>query len=50
LIGAVDGLMVSGNIFEVLKNIVEIAKTPVKLFSWIGPEFVAKEINITAKG
>jgi len=49
IIGAVDGLMVSGNIYEVLNNIVEIAKKPIKLFSWIGPEFVAKNIDITAK-
>lgn len=49
MIGAIDGLMVSGNIFELLKNITEIAKDPVKLFSWIGPEFVAKNIDITAK-
>ena len=47
--GAIDGLMVSGNIFELLKNITEIAKEPIKLFSWIGPEFVTKNIDITAK-
>lgn len=49
MIGAIDGLMVSGNIFELLKNIIEIAKDPIKLFSWIGPEFVTKNIDITAK-
>ncbi len=49
LIGAIDGLMVSGNIFELLKNITEIAKDPIKLFSWIGPEFVAKNIDVTTK-
>jgi PmbA protein len=47
--GSIDGLMVSGNIFEVLADIVEIAKKPIKLFSWIGPEFVVKNIDITAK-
>jgi PmbA protein len=50
MVGAIDGLMVSGNMFEVLKNIVEIAKKPIKLFSWIGPEFVVRNVDITTKG
>jgi PmbA protein len=49
MVGAIDGLMVSGNMFEVLKNIVEIAKKPIKLFSWIGPEFVVRKVDITTK-
>jgi len=47
--GSIDGLMVSGNIFELLKNITEIAKKPIKLFSWIGPEFAVQNVDITAK-
>jgi PmbA protein len=49
MIGGVDGLMVSGNIFDLLKNVVEIAKTPIPLFSWNGPEIVAKDIDVIAK-
>ena len=49
LIGAVDGLMVSGNIFDVLRNIVEVAKNPIKLLSWMAPEIVVSSVNITAK-
>jgi PmbA protein len=49
MVGGIDGLMISGNIFDLLKNIVEIAKTPVQLFSWIGPEIVAKDVDVVAK-
>ena len=49
MIGGVDGLMISGNIFDFLKNVVEIAKTPIPLFSWNGPEIVAKDIDVIAK-
>lgn len=49
MVGGVDGLMVSGNIFDLLKNVVEIAKTSIPLFSWNGPEIVAKDIDVIAK-
>jgi PmbA protein len=49
MVGGVDGLMVSGNIFDLLKNVVEIAKTPIQLFSWIGSEIVVKDIDVVAK-
>ena len=49
MVGGVDGLMISGNIFDLLKNVVEIAKTPIQLFSWIGSEIVVKDINVVAK-
>lgn len=48
LVGAVPGLMVSGNIFDVLKSVVEVAKVPHKMVSWIAPEIVAKEVDIIA--
>jgi len=41
--------MVSGNIFDFLKNVVEIAKTTLPQFSWIGPEIVVKDVDIVAK-
>ena len=49
MIGGIDGLMVSGNIFDLLKNVVEIAKTAIPLFSWIGPELVVKDMDVVAK-
>lgn len=49
MVGGIDGLMISGNIFDLLKNVVEIAKTEIKLFSWIGPEIVVKDIDVVAK-
>ena len=50
MIGGVEGLMISGNIFDLLKKIVEIAKKPIQLFSWNGPEIVARDIDVIAKG
>jgi len=49
MVGGVDGLMVSGNIYDLLKNVVEIAKTSIPLFSWNGPEIIAKDIDVIAK-
>ncbi|MHA2179031.1 MAG: TldD/PmbA family protein [Candidatus Thorarchaeota archaeon] len=46
MVGAINGLMVSGNAFDLLKNIVEVAKTPHPLVSWIGPEIVCNNIDI----
>jgi PmbA protein len=48
-VGGIDGLMISGNIFDLLKNVVEIAKTSIQLFSWIGPEIVVQDLDVTAK-
>ena len=48
MVGAINGLMVSGNAFDMLKNIVEVAKTPHALVSWIGPEIICKKIDIIA--
>ncbi|TFG27294.1 TldD/PmbA family protein [Candidatus Thorarchaeota archaeon] len=49
MVGGVDGLMISGNIFDFLKNVTEIAKTAIPRFSWIGPEIVVKDIDVVAK-
>ncbi|MHA2076000.1 MAG: TldD/PmbA family protein [Candidatus Thorarchaeota archaeon] len=48
MIGAINGLMVSGNAFDMLKSIIEVAKTPHALVSWIGPEIICKNIDIIA--
>jgi len=47
-VGAINGFMVSGNAFDMLKNIVEVAKTPQPLVSWIGPEIICKDIDTIA--
>ncbi|MFW9788563.1 MAG: TldD/PmbA family protein [Candidatus Thorarchaeota archaeon] len=49
MVGAINGLMVSGNAFSVLENVVEVAKTPHRLESWIGPEIICNSIDIIAK-
>ncbi len=49
LVGAVAGLMVSGNIFDLLKNIVEVAKVPHRMVTWTAPEIVAKDVDIIAR-
>jgi PmbA protein len=47
--GAVDGLMLAGNVYELLRNTVEVAKVPIYLESTIGPEVVFKDIQVVAK-
>ena len=49
MVGAVHGLMVSGNAFDLLKQVHEIAKTPLNLQTWIGPEIIFKDVSIVAK-
>jgi len=49
MVGGVHGLMISGNVFELLKNIIEVAKTPIQLFSLIGPEIVIANVDVVAK-
>jgi PmbA protein len=49
MVGAINGLMISANVFGLLENVVEIAKTPHYLQTWIGPEIVCKDIDIIAK-
>jgi len=49
LVGAINGLMVSGNGFDMLQNVIEIAKVPHYLQNWIGPEIIFKDIDIIAK-
>jgi predicted Zn-dependent protease len=42
--------MVSGNAFELLNQVVEIAETPIVLQGLIGPEIVFDGVNIIARG
>ena len=50
MVGAVHGLMVSGNAYELLNQVAEVAKTPLVLQGVIGPEIVFDEVNIIARG
>ncbi|GAF96197.1 unnamed protein product, partial [marine sediment metagenome] len=50
MVGAVHGLMVSGNVFELLNQVTEIAKTPLVLQGLIGPEIVFGDVNVIARG
>jgi predicted Zn-dependent protease len=50
MVGAVHGLMVSGNTFELLGKCVEMAKEPIALQGLIGPEILFEGVNIIARG
>jgi PmbA protein len=49
MVGAVHGLMVAGNVYDLLNQVDEIAKTPHYLQSIIGPEIVFKDVSLIAK-
>ncbi len=50
MVGAVHGLMVSGNVFDLLGKCVEVAKDPIALQGLIGPEIVFEGVNVIARG
>jgi PmbA protein len=50
LTGAIDGLMLSGNIFDLLKQVDEVAKKPIKLESIIAPEIAFTDVNVITRG
>ncbi len=47
--GAVHGLMVAGNVFELLSQVTEVAKTPIFLQGTIGPEMVFHDVSVIAR-
>lgn len=49
-LGAVHGLMVSGNVYDLLKQAVEVAKTPLTIPGLIGSEIVFEDVNIISRG
>ncbi|UCE11563.1 MAG: TldD/PmbA family protein [Candidatus Thorarchaeota archaeon] len=49
MVGAIDGLMVSGNAFDILKQVEEVARMPFYLQGTIGPEIVFRDVDIIAK-
>ena len=50
MVGAVHGLMVSGNVFDLLSKCVEMAKDPIYLQGLIGPEIIFEGVNVIARG
>ncbi len=49
MVGAVHGLMVSGNIFDLLKQVDEVAKDQRNMQNLIAPEIVFSDVDIIAK-
>jgi PmbA protein len=49
MVGAVHGLMVSGNVYELLNGAVEVAETPIVLEGLIGPEIVFEDVGVIAR-
>jgi len=50
MVGAVHGLMIAGNAFELLNKCVEVAKDPVTIGGFIGPELVFEDVNVITRG
>jgi PmbA protein len=49
MIGAVHGLMVAGNIYDLLNQVDEVAKKPHYLEGIIGPDIVFSDVSLIAK-
>ncbi len=49
MVGAVHGLMIAGNVYDLLNQVDEIAKTPLHLQGVIGPEIIFKDVSLIAK-
>ena len=49
MVGAVHGLMISGNIFEMLKQVEEVAKEQRNIQTLIAPDIVFSNIDVISK-
>lgn len=49
MVGAIHGLMISGNAFELLNQVSEVAKTPLIIQGVIGPEIVFEDVRIITR-
>ncbi len=49
MVGQVHGLMISGNVFDLLKQVTEVAKKPHYLQDLIGPEIAFKDVDVVAR-
>ena len=50
MVGAVNGLMISGNVFELLNQVDQIAKTPYMFDDMIAPEISFSDVNVITRG
>ncbi|MHA1881975.1 MAG: TldD/PmbA family protein [Candidatus Thorarchaeota archaeon] len=49
MVGAIDGLMLSGNVYDLLKNVEEVGKDQYILQGAIGPDIVFNDVDIITK-
>ena len=49
LVGAVHGLMVTGNIYELLEKTQEVARDPLFLPGMISPDVVFHDVSVVAR-
>jgi len=50
MVGAVNGLMLSGNVFELLNQVDQIAKTPYMFDDIVAPEISFSDVNVITRG
>ena len=50
MVGAVNGLMLSGNVFELLNQVDQIAKTPYMFDDMVAPEISFSDVNVITRG
>lgn len=49
MVGGVHGLMVSGNIYDLLKQTEEIGRDPINIQTLIGPELKVRDVDVIVK-
>ncbi|MHA1772372.1 MAG: TldD/PmbA family protein [Candidatus Thorarchaeota archaeon] len=49
MVGQVHGLMISGNAFDLLEQVAEVANTPIYLQEMIAPEILFTNVNVVAR-
>jgi PmbA protein len=49
MVGAIGGLMVSGNVYDLLKNVGEVGKDQYIMQGTVGPDIMFKDVDIIAK-
>ena len=50
MVGAINGLMLSGNVFELLNQVDQIAKTPYMFDDMVAPEISFSDVNVITRG
>lgn len=49
MVGGVHGLMISGNIYDLLKQTEEVGKDPINMETLIGPEIKVQDVDVIVK-